>query len=163
MLRGKRPYYAHLTGKRILWPNQWLHGDKTLAGYRLDNCLSMPKYKSVSSLQHFRQYRFSRGSAFVRNREQMPQQRTLEMPFSGKLQTETKPIPMKLQPQKPNTKPIFILPRKYQYSTKFYIDRIQNTDKIPRKHQKFRAGIPNTDLVLVFSWYTNFWVSDWHH
>ena len=59
--RGKRPYYAHLTGKRILWPNHWLHGDKTLAGYRLDNCLSMPKYKSVLSLQHFRQYRFSGG------------------------------------------------------------------------------------------------------
>ena len=71
--RGKRPYYAHLTGKRILWPNHWLHGDKTLTGYRLDNCLSMPKYKSVLSLQHFRQYRFSGGSAFVRNREQMPQ------------------------------------------------------------------------------------------
>ena len=73
LYRGKRPYYAHQTGKRILWPNHWLHGDKTLAGYRLDNCLSMPKYKSVLSLQHFRQYRFSGGSAFVRNREQMPQ------------------------------------------------------------------------------------------
>ena len=72
-IRGKRPYYAHLTGKRILWPNHWLHGDKTLAGYRLDNCLSMPKYKSVLSLQHFQQYQFSGGSAFVRNREQMPQ------------------------------------------------------------------------------------------
>ena len=71
--RGKRPYYAHLTGKRILWPNYWLHGDQTLAGYRLDNCLSIPKYKSVLSLQQFRQYRFSGGSAFVRNREQMPQ------------------------------------------------------------------------------------------
>ena len=70
---GKRPYYAHLTGKRILWPNYWLHGDQTLAGYRLDNCLSIPKYKSVLSLQQFRQYRFSGGSAFVRNREQMPQ------------------------------------------------------------------------------------------
>ena len=61
--RGKRPYYAHLTGKRILWPNHWLHGDNTLAGYRLDNCLSMPKYKSFLSLQHFRQYLFSGGSA----------------------------------------------------------------------------------------------------
>ena len=58
----------------------------------------------------------------------------LEMPFSGKLQTETKLIPMKLQPQKPNTKPICILPRKYQYLTKFYIDRIQYTDKISRKY-----------------------------
>ena len=39
---------------------------------------------------------------------------TLAMPFSGKWQTETKPIPMKWQPQKekPNTKPIFILPKK---------------------------------------------------
>ena len=58
------------------------------------------------------------------------------MPFLGKSQTETKPIPMKLQPQKPNTKPIFILPRKYQYLTKFYVDRIQGTDKIPRKYQE---------------------------
>ena len=60
----------------------------------------------------------------------------LEMPFSGKLQTETKPIPMKLQPQKPNTKLIFILPRKYQYLTKLYIDRIQDTDKMPRKYHE---------------------------
>ena len=82
------------------------------------------------------------------------------MPFSGKLQTETKPIPMKLQPQKPNTKPIFILPRKYQYLTKFYIVRIQDTAKIPRNTKKFRAGMPNTELVLVFSWYTKFLVSD---
>ena len=35
----------------------------------------------------------------------------LGMSFSGKWQTETKPIPMKWQPQKPNTKPIFILPK----------------------------------------------------
>ena len=43
---------------------------------------------------------------------------------------------MKLQPQKPNTKPTFILPRKYQYLNKFYIDRIQDPDKIPRKYQE---------------------------
>ena len=36
----------------------------------------------------------------------------------------------------PNTKPIFILPRKYQYLAKFYIDRIQDIDKIPRKYQE---------------------------
>ena len=35
----------------------------------------------------------------------------LEVPFSEKFQTETKPIPMKWQLQKPNTKPIFILPK----------------------------------------------------
>ena len=35
----------------------------------------------------------------------------VEMPLSGKCQTETKPIPMKWQPQKPNTKAIFILPK----------------------------------------------------
>ena len=29
----------------------------------------------------------------------------------GRWQTETKPIPMKGQPQKPNTKPIFIQPK----------------------------------------------------
>ena len=76
------------------------------------------------------------------------------MPFSGKLQTETKLIPMKLQPQKSNTKPIFILPRKYQYLTKFYIDRIQHTDKIPIKYQeiegrntKYRFGI---GIFLVY-------------
>ena len=65
------------------------------------------------------------------------------MPFPEKLETETKPIPMKpqsqkctMQPQKPNTKPIFIFPRKYQYLTKFYIDRIQDADKLPRKYQE---------------------------
>ena len=35
----------------------------------------------------------------------------LEVPFSEKFETETKPIPMKWQLQKPNTKPIFILPK----------------------------------------------------
>ena len=42
----------------------------------------------------------------------------LEVPFSEKFQAETKPIPMKWQLQKSNTKPIFILP-KYRYLTKF--------------------------------------------
>ena len=35
----------------------------------------------------------------------------LEMSFSGKLQTETKPIPMKWQTQKPHTKPILFCPK----------------------------------------------------
>ena len=35
----------------------------------------------------------------------------LQVQFSEKFQTETKPIPMKWQLQKPNTKPIFILPK----------------------------------------------------
>ena len=38
---------------------------------------------------------------------------------------------------------------------------------IPIKYQentkKFGTEIPNTDLVLVFSWYTKFLVTDWHH
>ena len=42
---------------------------------------------------------------------------------------------MKLQTEKPNTKPIFILARKYQCLTKFDEDRIQETNKIPGKYQ----------------------------
>ena len=38
---------------------------------------------------------------------------------------------------------------------------------VPIKYQenakKFGTEIPNTDLVLVFSWYTKFWVTDRHH
>ena len=37
----------------------------------------------------------------------------------------------------------------------------RNTKKIPTK--KIGTVIPNTDLVLVFSWYTKFLVTDWHH
>ena len=39
--------------------------------------------------------------------------------------------------------------------------------KMPIKYQentkKFGTEIPNTDLVLVFSWYSKFLVTDWHH
>ena len=36
----------------------------------------------------------------------------------------------------------------------------QNTKKIPIN---LGTEIPNTDLVLAFSWYTKFLVTDWHH
>ena len=62
-------------------------------------------------------------------------------------------MPMKWQPQKPNTKPIFILPKKYQYLTKFKEDVTQDM-KIPIKYQeiwdintKYRVGI---DVFLVY-------------
>ena len=87
----------------------------------------------------------------------------LVMPLSGKLQTKTKPIPMKWQPPKPNTKPIFILPKNTNISPN--LKKI--VLKIPIKYQentkKFGTEIPNTDLVLVFSWYIKFLVTDWHH
>ena len=69
---------------------------------------------------------------------------------------------MKLKPQKPNTKPIFILPKKYQYLTKFYETHTQDSDQKKNKKNtnKFMTEIPNTDLVLVFSWYTKFLVTD---
>ena len=74
----------------------------------------------------------------------------LEVPFSEKKnQTETKPIPMKWQLQNPNTKPIFILPKIPNFNKGFL--------KIPKKYQAntktFGTEIPNTDLVLIFSWY----------
>ena len=38
---------------------------------------------------------------------------------------------------------------------------------MPTKYQenakKFGKETPKTDLVLVFSWYTKFLVTDWHH
>ena len=84
----------------------------------------------------------------------------LEMPFSGKLQTKTKPIPMKWQPQKPNTKPIFILPKipiLNQILTRPYWRYRSNTKKIPRnlghKYQIpiwywYFLGIPNSWLPI---------------
>ena len=79
---------------------------------------------------------------------------TLEMSFSGKWQTKTKPIPMKWQPQKPNTKPIFILPKNTNIKPNFNIERSQNADKIPRKYQeiwdrktKYRFGF---GIFLVY-------------
>ena len=67
---------------------------------------------------------------------------------------------MKWQPQKPNTKPIFILPK----NTKIEPNLTLNVLKMPIKYQentkKFGIEKPNTDLVLVFSWYTKFLVTD---
>ena len=67
---------------------------------------------------------------------------------------------MKWQPQKPNTKPIFILPK----NTKIEPNLTLNVLKMPIKYQEYtkKFGIekPNTDLVLVFSWYTKFLVTD---
>ena len=65
---------------------------------------------------------------------------------------------MKWQLQKPNTKQIFILQKKNQLNfNKGFI-------KIPIEYQentkKFGTEIPNTNLVLVFSWHTKFLVSD---
>ena len=54
----------------------------------------------------------------------------------------------------------FILPQKTNILPNFN----KNIHKIPIKYQentnKFGTEIPNTDLVLVFSWYTNFFVTD---
>ena len=82
------------------------------------------------------------------------------MPFSGKLQTETKPIPMKWQPQKPNSKPIFILPKNTGIKPNFNKAVLNIPNKYQENTKKFGTQIPNTDLVLVFSWYTNFFVTD---
>ena len=84
----------------------------------------------------------------------------LEMPLSGKWQTKTKPIPMKWQPQKPNTKPIFILPTNTNIKPTFnkVVLKIPiNTKKIPRnlthKYQipiwfGYFLGIPNSWLPI---------------
>ena len=70
---------------------------------------------------------------------------------------------MKWQSRK-NTKPIFILPQKYPYLTKFHEDHIQDTEKIYQENtKKYGTEIPNTDLVLVFPWCTKFMATDWHH
>ena len=63
-----------------------------------------------------------------------------------------------------------------KYQTDFYAAKKKNNNlpsfkkavhKIPIKYQentkKIGTEIPNTDLVLVFSWYTKFLVTDWHH
>ena len=67
---------------------------------------------------------------------------------------------MKWQTQKPNTKPIFILPKYTNSKPNFNIERSQNADKIPRKYQeiwdrntKYRFGfgifgIPNFWLPI---------------
>ena len=78
----------------------------------------------------------------------------LEMPFSGKWETETKPIPIKWQPQKPNTKPIFILAKNTNTKPNFNKAVLKITDKIPRKYReiwdintKYRFGI---GIFLVY-------------
>ena len=66
----------------------------------------------------------------------------------------TKPIPMKWQPQKPNTEPIFILPKNTNSKPNFNIERSQNADKILIKYQeiwdrktKYRFGF---GIFLVY-------------
>ena len=70
---------------------------------------------------------------------------------------------MKLQPEKPNTKSIYILPK--NTNIKPYFKKI--VLKIPIKYQentqKFGTEIPNTDLVLELCCYTEFLVTDRHH
>ena len=74
--------------------------------------------------------------------------------------TETKPVLMKWEPQKPNIKPILFcikIPIFNQILRSSY-------SKIPIKYQentkKVGTELPNTDLVLVFSWYAKFLVTD---
>ena len=54
--------------------------------------------------------RFARGRGWL-GRYSLAGLSSLEVPFSENFETKTKPIPMKWQLQKPNTKPIFILPK----------------------------------------------------
>ena len=61
---------------------------------------------------------------------------------------------MKWQPQKPNTKPIFILPKNTNIKPNFNKAVLKITDKIPRKYQeiwdintKYRFGI---GIFLVY-------------
>ena len=62
---------------------------------------------------------------------------------------------MKLQPEKPNTKPIFILARKYQCLTKFDEDRIQKTTR------KIPMNFGQIYQIPIWYWYflgiPNFW------
>ena len=82
----------------------------------------------------------------------------LEMSFSGKWQTETKPIPMKWQTQKPNTKPILFwrkIPIINQILRRPYSRYRWNTKTIPRNvGQKYQ--------IPIWYWYflgiPNFWL-----
>ena len=82
----------------------------------------------------------------------------LEMPFSGKLQTETKPIPMKWQPEKPNTKPIFILPKNTNIKPKFKKIVLNMPIKYQENTKNFGTEVPNTDLILDFLGIPHFWL-----
>ena len=67
---------------------------------------------------------------------------------------------MKWQPQKPNTKPIFILPKIPIFNQILTLSVLKMPIKYQENTKKFETEIPNTDLVLVFSWYTKFLVTD---
>ena len=71
---------------------------------------------------------------------------------------------MKWQPEKPNTKPIFILPKNTNIKPKFRKIVLNMTIKYQDNTKNFGTEVPNTDLVLAFSWswYTKFLVTDWH-
>ena len=63
---------------------------------------------------------------------------------------------MKWQPEKPNTKPIFILPKNTNIKPKFKKIVLNMPIKYQENTKNFGTEVPNTDLVLVFSWYTKF-------
>ena len=75
------------------------------------------------------------------------------MPFSGKLQIETKPIPMKWQAQKPNTKPIFICAEKNTNIKPNFNKAVLN---IPIKYQENTKAFGTQYLVIgIFLVYQN--------
>ena len=80
-----------------------------------------------------------------------------EVPFSENFKLKQKPIPMKRQLQKPNTKPIFILPKITifnQILTRAFSKYPYNTKKIPR-------NLGYTYQIPIWYWYflgiPNFW------
>ena len=103
----------------------------------------------------------------------------VEVPFSEKFQTETKPIPMKWQLQKPNFKPISILPKipifskiltrassKYRLNTKKIPKNLGQKCQIPIWYWYF-LGIPNfwfpidiTWVILGFAWLLHTWATE---
>ena len=67
---------------------------------------------------------------------------------------------MKWQPQKPNTKPIYILPINTNIKPSFYLTVLRMPTTYQENAKKLWKEILNTDLVLVFPWYAKFWVTD---
>ena len=67
---------------------------------------------------------------------------------------------MKWQPQKPNTKPIFILSKNTNNNSNFKQIVLMIPIKYQENTKKVGGFISNTDLVLVFSWCTKFLVTD---
>ena len=57
----------------------------------------------------------------------------------------------------------FYSAEKYQYLTKFNKIVLNMPMKYQGNTKKFWTEIPNADLVFVFSWYTKFLVTNWHH